>query len=79
LERVSSVCVIGDQTFGNGGPILHDQARKLARAGKTDLLRVWFDADDTEASMVSADLWPDCSNTEVQAAILGLFDGQVKC
>lgn len=64
------VTVVGDHSFGDVALALKQHARRLATAAGVDLLAVHFDGSEHGAVLLSADLLPDLSKSEVVDAVL---------
>jgi hypothetical protein len=62
--------VVGESCFGVNNPLLAASACRLARAAGVGLLAVYFDADDGDASLTGANLWPELAEDEVIDAVL---------
>ena len=63
------VHVVGDDAFGDGTAALKKAAVALAKAAKTDLLRVAFDVRVKPAVFLDADPWIDISDKAIAEAI----------
>jgi hypothetical protein len=66
---LTTVTVIGAQTFGDAAPVLHSHALRLAAVAQVYLLSIRFSGNDSDAQFVNADTFPDLSEEPLAGAV----------
>jgi hypothetical protein len=70
LSTTCTVTVIGNRTFGEVEPLLHQQALCLAKSAGVELLSINLSGPERGARFVNADIFPDLSEERLAAAVL---------
>lgn len=65
----TAVTVVGNRWFGQVDPTVGEQARRLAAVAGVNLLELWVGERDSGSRVVSVNLWPDLSSTEILEAV----------
>jgi hypothetical protein len=79
IDSFDTVTVIGECCIGTTDERQSAYARRLAAAAGVDLLAVHFRSVGGEPRLLSADLWPDITSTEVADTMLKYFQGSCAC